>query len=188
MKVRPAGLADASAIAAVQVHSWRGTYRGQIPDEHLDGLSIDRRSVVWTEILGDADLPRTGVFVLEDENKVVGFAHFGPSRDPDAAPRTGELTAIYLVPEVWGHGGGRLLLEAAETNLREAGFRTATLWVLSSNTRARRFYERMGWTPDGAVKTNDRGSFTLVEVRYASPLEPGAQAGVGETGTPAGWR
>ena len=172
VNVRPAGIADAPAIAAVQVHSWRGTYRGHIPDEHLDGLSIDRRSATWTEILEEADLPRTGVLMLEDEDTVVGFAHFGPSRDPDAAPGTGELTAIYLVPEVWGHGGGggRLLLEAAETSLREAGFRRATLWVVSGNTRARGFYERMGWAPDGTVKTDDRGSFALVEIRYASPL------------------
>ncbi len=83
---------------------------------------------------------------------------------------TGELTAIYLLPEVWGRGGGRLLLEAAMTNLRKAGFRRATLWVLSTNARARCFYEHMGWSPDGAVKTDDRRSIGLVEIRYASQL------------------
>lgn len=167
--MRSAGAADASAIAAVHVRSWQGTYRGQLPDDYLDSLSIHRRSEVWTRILAETDLPRAGAFVLEDGNEIVGFTHFCPSRDPDT-PATGELTAIYLLPEVWGRGGGRLLLEAAMTNLRKAGFRRATLWVLSTNARARCFYEHMGWSPDGAVKTDDRRSFGLVEIRYASQL------------------
>lgn len=32
-------------------------------------------------------------------------------------------------------------------------FRTAVLWVLESNERARRFYEVAGWKRDGAVST-----------------------------------
>jgi hypothetical protein len=43
MRVRPAILADALSVAVVQVESWRSTYRGLVPDEYLDGLSIDRR-------------------------------------------------------------------------------------------------------------------------------------------------
>lgn len=170
MRVRPAGSADADAIATVQVHSWREAYRGQLPDDYLDSLSVDRQREAWKGILEATDLPRRGTLVLEDGDEIIGFAHISPSRDPDATPRTGELTAIYLLPRAWRRGGGRLLLEMAVTNLRQAGFGTATLWVLASNTRARLFYESMGWSPDGATKTEDRGSFALVETRYALPL------------------
>ena len=170
MKVRPAGTADADAIAAVHVQSWQGAYRGQLPGEYLGTLSVERRSQAWRTILAGTDLPRRGALVLEEGEELVGFAHVSPSRDSDASPQTGELTAIYLLPGTWRRGGGRLLLQMAEANLREAGFARATLWVLSSNCRARRFYESLGWQPDGAEKTEDRGSFRLVQIRYGLSL------------------
>jgi RimJ/RimL family protein N-acetyltransferase len=43
------------------------------------------------------------------------------------------------------------------------------LWVLRDNTRARRFYERAGFAPDGATDVLDRlGGVT--EVRYRRAL------------------
>src|SRR5690348_11311658 len=41
-------------------------------------------------------------------------------------------------------GIGRQLIEAARAGLKEAGFPDMRLWVLTGNTRARRFYERAG--------------------------------------------
>jgi GNAT superfamily N-acetyltransferase len=108
----------------------------------------------------------------------VGFAHVAPSRDDDAEEDVGELTAIYVLPDVWGHGGGRLLIERALESLGSAGFAEATLWVLDTNGRARRFYEAAEWHPDGASKVDDRQSFRMTDVRYRrmvrpSPTHPG---------------
>jgi hypothetical protein len=50
--------------------------------------------------------------------------------------------------------------------LSAAGVSVATLWVLGSNEGARRFYDALGWAPDGATKDDDREGFTLHEVRY----------------------
>ena len=50
--------------------------------------------------------------------------------------------------------------------LAQAGYRQATLWVLESNERARRFYEAAGWWPDGKVKTDCSLGFPLAEIRY----------------------
>lgn len=47
---------------------------------------------------------------------------------------------------------------------------SATLWVLTSNARARSFYERQGWADDGAVKAERRGTAVLEEVRYRRRL------------------
>jgi len=38
-----------------------------------------------------------------------------------------------------------------------SGAAAATLWVLTTNQRARHFYERHGWAADGAEKTVWRG-------------------------------
>jgi L-amino acid N-acyltransferase YncA len=110
------------------------------------------------------------VLVLEEDEAVVGFCHFSPTRDDDAARATGEVTSIYLLPSHWRRGGGSRLLARAVEALTAAGFRRATLWVLDGNCRARRFYERHGWHADGSIKVDDRGTFHLRELRYAREL------------------
>ncbi len=157
---------DESCIAGVHVQTWQAAYRGQVPDEFLDALSVDRRTESWRRIIVESALPTKGAFVLERDGRVVGFAHVAPSRDDDAQREVGELTAIYLLPEFWGLGAGRLLIERALRSLRSAGFAEATLWVLETNVRARRFYEAGNWYPDGARKLEDRDSFCMAELRY----------------------
>jgi len=79
----------------------------------------------------------------------VGFASTGPTDNDGAAPGTAHLFALYLAPEAAGRGIGTALLERAEELMRAGGFSRASLWVLETNTRARTFYERAGWTWDG---------------------------------------
>lgn len=170
MEVRSAEPGDAGAIAEVHVRAWQVAYQGMIPDAHLDGLSVSRRSDNWRVIIAEFDYPRRGAFVAVDASKVLGFVHFGPSRDADAGPDVGELTVIYVRPDRWGEGIGRRLIQRAVQSLAEAGFSSATLWVLDANERARRFYEEAGWTTDGATKNDEREDFTLHELRYATAL------------------
>jgi len=167
MSLRAASISDARRIAEVHVRSWQAAYRGHIPDEYLNSLSVDDRTAAWVRILQEVELPSTGVFVIEDDDRVAfGFAAITPSRDSDSTPTTGEVGAIYLLPDSWGAGYGRALLNRATESLTTAEFSTATLWVLDFNLRARTFYERAGWAPDGAEKVEDRGTFSLHEVRY----------------------
>lgn len=172
MPIRPAVTADAAGIASVHVRSWQSTYKGLIPQEYLDGLDIGQRRSTWDRWLGKADWPRMGCFVAAHENDVVGFASFGPTRDEDGDPNlTGELGAIYLLPDHWGKGIGRALFQSVVGSWRMAGFREATLWVLDANARARRFYERAGWFVDGATKGDESRGFVLDEVRYRYRIE-----------------
>jgi hypothetical protein len=55
-------------------------------------------------------------------------------------------------------------------DLRQAGYVDAVLWVLAANRRARRFYEREGWRPDGAELTDDTRGFPITELRYRREL------------------
>lgn len=59
------------------------------------------------------------------------------------------LHGLYVVPEEWGSGTAEVLYEEALTQLRADGCEKAQLWVLEANARARRFYERRGWSLDG---------------------------------------
>jgi len=173
MDIRAAGLEDAEAIARVHVLAWQGAYRGQIPDELPDALSIERRARGWRGTLSAQPQDGQPNWVAEADAAVVGFASVGPSRDDDASPHVGELYAIYVLPEYWGRAIGRHLMETAEDWLGNR-FATATLWVLESNIRTRRFYESLGWNTDGTAKDDARGSFVLRELRYRRVFTPHA--------------
>ena len=168
-RIRDATPEDARAIAEVHVASWRAAYRGLLPDDYLERLSVDEREVQRREHLDDPS-GEWGTLVAEEDGHVVGFATYGPSRDEDAPPGTGEVPAIYLDPALVGTGIGRDLFAEATAGLRHAGYGRATLWVLEGNERARRFYEKAGWTWDGATSTHDFDCANEPMVRYAVKL------------------
>ena len=51
-----------------------------------------------------------------------------------------------VLPELRGRGVGRLLMEAAYAQMRQAGATTVALEMVANNDVARRFYEREGFT------------------------------------------
>jgi GNAT superfamily N-acetyltransferase len=167
--IRAARPEDARPVAEVHVDSWRHTYRGVLPDEYLDRLSVDDRESMWLGAFADPD-PKSGALVAEADGHLVGFASFGPSRDEDAPDGTGEVPAIYVEPAALGTGVGRELFAAVTETLRDAGFTRATLWVLEANASARRFYEKAGWSWDGAVSTHMFDCANEPVVRYAVDL------------------
>jgi ribosomal protein S18 acetylase RimI-like enzyme len=75
---------------------------------------------------------------------IAGVVIGGP--DPHE-PERGHLSRLYVEPARWGQGIGRALHDTALAHLQAAGFRTASLSVLEHNTRARSWYERLGWRP-----------------------------------------
>jgi GNAT superfamily N-acetyltransferase len=166
----------------VYVRSWKGAYPGLIPQPYLDALTPDDRVAMWEDELTATAWPHTGTIVLlgplqtedKEEGSITGFVSFSPTRDDDADPTTvGELRTIYLDPTVFGTGGADLLMTAALVALRAATFTSAMLWALETNARARRFYERRGWWPDGATKLHDWGAFVATDVRYRIDLTSG---------------
>lgn len=167
VSIREAVIDDAPAIAEVHIASWRWAYRGQLPDETLDALEVAERETRWREAIPD---PSTIVLVAVVNGAIVGFVSTGPADDDDASPGTAELYAIYLEERAAGHGVGRALLERAVDGMRTAGFSQASLWVLDSNERGRRFYERAGWAWDGKRSSHQVQCSNMPVVRYARKL------------------
>jgi hypothetical protein len=83
--IRSARPGDARAIAEVHVASWRHAYRGLLPDDYLDRLSVEERERTRREHLEDPS-SGWGTLVVDDGGRVVGFSTYGPSRDQDATP------------------------------------------------------------------------------------------------------
>ncbi len=171
--IRPAVVADAGGIAEVHVRSWQAAYAGQLPDELLAGLSVSGRRRGWERILGDPDRSDRTLVLDLGNGSIRGFANAGGSRDDGVGDDVAELRAIYLHPNYWDQGLGRRLHDQVLVSMSDDGYRTVTLWVLDTNARARRFYERAGWSRDGATKIDHVGDVALNEVRYATSLDEG---------------
>ena len=171
-QLRPAVPGDAAAIATIHVKAWRHAYAGLLPDYVLDELDAAR----WGAQRADRLRADGGPWSAEDhvaelDGEIVGFTTVGRCRDADAGPDDGEVFAIYVDPDRWGSGIGRALIALAERRLRERGARRVVLWVLAGNDRARRFYERAGYSTDGGTKpwVGERGE-SVPEIRYVKEL------------------
>lgn len=179
IRIREAAPGDAGPITRVHIDTWRTSYAGIVPDEHLAGLSYSDREAVWVQILTRDDALQ-GNFVAETGGgEVVGFAGGGPEREGDEVYR-GELYAIYLLQEHQGKGIGRRLACTVARGLLSAGFESMLLWVLEDNRPARRFYESLGGIVVGR-KSIEIGGATLVEVSYGWRDITGLAAGHGNT-------
>ncbi|MEM7119489.1 MAG: GNAT family N-acetyltransferase [Chloroflexota bacterium] len=164
--------ADAQDLAEIHVRSWQAAYRGLLPDELLNNLSVAQRLPFWTRTV-EQNPTSVLVGVEGGENgRLVGFVSFGPSRDEDANPDTSaEIYAIYLLAESWGHGYGAKLWQAALARLQTESYQDVMLWVLKGNDRAIRFYQAAGFATDGGAKTeNYRDIAELHELRYRRKL------------------
>jgi ribosomal protein S18 acetylase RimI-like enzyme len=103
----------------------------------------------WALLLDD---PEVVVEVVEDDQGLVALAaHDGSS-----------LRHLAVRPDHWGAGLGREGVDRA----RAAGARR--LWVLADNTRARRLYESLGWTPSGQSQECPWPPYPT-ELEYARP-------------------
>ncbi len=174
LTIRAAVVDDAPAIVAAHIGGWQWAYRGQMPDEFLDGLTetASQREAALRERLS-RPWGEQRTWVAELDGRVVGFAQTGPAFGPcseNLPPHTGELFTIYLTQDAAGKGIGRALMARSVDELRAQGFRHAILWVLASNARARRFYEAAGWRLDGTTKTETRWNIELNELRYTRDL------------------
>jgi ribosomal protein S18 acetylase RimI-like enzyme len=189
MGIRTGSAADAASIAAVQRAGWFAAYEGIISREIIDRVTAPDegarvrqtfRTRPWQRMMvavaGTRDTRGPG-----DLPGIVGYASFGPETnvltgqwphpltDAGRDGRVAELYALYVRPAWWSTGTGRALMDRVLARTCAARYQSVVLWVLRDNTRARRFYERAGFAPDGATDVLDRlGGVT--EVRYRRAL------------------
>ena len=172
VELRRATVADLPAIAEIRVRSWQRAYAGMIPAEYLAALSPRTELIRRYRTFYAAD--RTmDEYVAVLAGAVVGWAAVGPYRGSGPADptdpterRAGEVGAIYLHPDHWSRGIGEALMWHVLAALAALGRDPVLLWVLAENTRARRFYERIGFRPDGATQEYPVAGVSLPELRY----------------------
>ena len=104
-------------------------------------LTCSRRSAGKTASRG---FP--AAFVLTEGGVIAGHSCARPAAD-EKMPGWGEVHTLYVLPEYWGRGFGTALLDNSVRWLKNQGFDRIYLWALDGNVRARRLYEKYGFTP-----------------------------------------
>lgn len=161
--IRKAKTSDANAIARVHIASWQVVYRGHVPDEVLNNLSLNEREQMWHELLEK----NVNVLVVLKDNNLVGFISFGPSRDTHDDPlHVAEITALYIMPNEWRNGFGKTLLTTAISSITKNNFRTVILWVVDSNQQAKNFYEINGFKNSHEMKVEKREKYSVRQAKY----------------------
>ena len=153
---------DRRAISKVYEESWKFAYKGMIPQSYLDSIPQGN----WTEAV---DTSGWNTLLVLDGDQIIGTSSYCNSRFEDWKDY-GEIISIYFLPEYMGKGYGKALLQAAVDRLAEAGCKDILLWVLEENERAKRFYERNGFTASGVSLDDNIGGKALKEIQYVKKL------------------
>ncbi|MFS0687786.1 GNAT family N-acetyltransferase [Sporosarcina sp. 179-K 8C2 HS] len=140
MQIRRAKLDDASGIAKVHVDCWRTTYKDIIPNDFLNNLSYEKRTVLW-----EGNIARKDNYVVIAENnegEIIGFADAW-KRETNVVKNSGDLTSIYLLEEYQGRGIGKKLLKDLFLHFKQLGYEKIFVDVLEEN-KTRFLYEYYG--------------------------------------------
>ncbi|CAM5348864.1 GNAT family N-acetyltransferase [Streptomyces violaceorubidus] len=170
VRVREMVLADCDRVSLIRVRGWQHAYRGLMPQPHLDAMNPAADAERRRDLFARAPEDLVNLVAEDEGGEVVGWACHGPYRDGEARTADAELYALYVDTARLGAGAGRALLGESVRRCESAGHGRMLLWVLKGNTRARRFYERAGFRPDGAEESSEVDGVPVPEVRYARAL------------------
>jgi GNAT superfamily N-acetyltransferase len=132
MQPRPATPDDIPDLARIHVQAWAETYRGLLSDAEIAARDLPTRLRQWTGVLARGD---SVVMILPG----VGFGQSGAQRDATyTALWPDQVFALYTLQSAHGTGAGQALFAAIRPT------RPFTVEVLSTNARAKAFYEKMG--------------------------------------------
>ncbi|HET6336909.1 MAG TPA: GNAT family N-acetyltransferase, partial [Polyangiales bacterium] len=134
LTLRPAAAGDSHAIATVWHAAWRDGHLGHVPDQLHPYRTLEHFQRRVPQRIANTTVAMVA-------GRVVGFVTVHDE----------ELEQIFVVSAARGTGAAAALLRCGE-RLIATQFDNAWLAVVAGNRRARRFYEREGWSDAGPIR------------------------------------
>jgi GNAT superfamily N-acetyltransferase len=156
MTLRPARDEDASPIAEIWHDGWWDAHGGRVSDDLVAARTRESFESRAPHRVGDA-------VVATVSDAVAGFVIVVDD----------EVEQIYVAREHRGTGVAAALLAETERLVKRNGHDRAWLAVVAGNSRARRFYERNGWSDEGLIDypaATATGPILVPARRYAKQL------------------
>jgi GNAT superfamily N-acetyltransferase len=142
--VREAQISDVAGMAKVRVDTWLATYRGIVPDEFLDAMSVEEVTDGWKRGFFESRQPGVALYAAENAQKeIIGVAVCGPESDQDPV-HPGEIYILYVLPAYQGQGVGQQLFAACVQHLTSTLHVNSMLIWTYAESPYHRFYEKLG--------------------------------------------
>lgn len=154
--LRPARPDDAAEVGEIWYRGWRDGHLGHVSEDLIAVRTEPSFRTRAVDRIGD-----TTVAVVD--GAVAGFVMVVDD----------EVEQVYVSADHRGTGIADTLMEEAERRVKENGYSRAWLAVVAGNARARRFYERSGWSDDGPFDYSayvDGGRIIVPTHRYVKDL------------------
>jgi len=137
--------ADVTRAAEFLNLCWRAAYAGILDAGFLRRMTTEKRA----ELLGERLEAGVRGLLAVGAGGILGLVLFGPTHLRILAD-AGEISAIYVAPDLIGCGIGHRLMELAEAELVADGYLNVELDVFVGNERAIRFYRAHGYVKVGS--------------------------------------
>jgi GNAT superfamily N-acetyltransferase len=153
---------DAAAISAILGEAVED-YRSWAPSDWAPPVPTETDVARLADALGCSDV---WCLLALDGQQVIGHVALSlfSMEDPEPPPVGSiNLWQLFVRPAWQGRGIATRLMEAAASEARQRGFTRMRLWTPRGQRRARRFYEREGWTLTGVVHEDSPVGLPTVE-------------------------
>jgi ribosomal protein S18 acetylase RimI-like enzyme len=144
---RIATAADAPILADLGARTFTHTFGHLYQPGDLELFLQNHSPENWDKELNDSAFE---VCVAEQDGQLVGYLKLGPPHLPfEPRGEAAELRQLYVVEEMKGQGVADELMNWAIDRARDRRADYLYLSVFTDNHRARRFYEKYGFEPEG---------------------------------------
>ncbi|MBL8549073.1 MAG: GNAT family N-acetyltransferase [Hyphomonadaceae bacterium] len=169
LEIRPIGPAHAEALAALWTETFTRAYADLHAREDLDAYCAANCTAAKARaMLEDAAI---ACKVAHFDGSAVGYATVRDAPCPVALRgKSVELKQLYILPDVFGAGVGRALMEDALETARAHGAAHMWLCVVDINKRGPPFYRKFGFDYVGPGPTFEVGKDRVASRTMARDL------------------
>ena len=158
--IRLANKNDCEYLSKLKHQVWKETYHGIYSDAKINNYDYQKNKDYFLNIINN---PNTNLYVVEDNNKLVGYMSFGVPLRPYKDYKQ-DIGLLYLTKEYQRKGIGKELFNIAYNNIKEKGYKEFFISCNKYNINAQEFYKKMG----GIVDCIDEDNFdkSLPQIKF----------------------
>ncbi|MCK5758314.1 MAG: GNAT family N-acetyltransferase [Clostridiales bacterium] len=153
--IKKADISDIQTLAEIHSVSMITAFGGWFSEEIvLEFFGQQRRLMGFTKEIEKGSPVN---YLVYNDDEPIGVLTYGPSRYIEVDAKTIELWRVYFLPGYWGQGAAKLAVDLILSDIKADGYKRVILWAMEENLRARRFYEKYGFSKTGEILDAELG-------------------------------
>ena len=153
-------LGDEATLAFIQTESWKAGFKDILSADILKRYTqMDKATAMYRYLL-EQNIGNGYLMKVDERSHCIAW--WAATRESDM-PGYAELICIHSLQDQWRKGYGSKMIDAVMHDIARAGYSKVMLWVFEDNTRARRFYESLGFTANGKTKNDMEAAEVCLE-------------------------